>query len=84
MMGNCKKCMGSTKLILGALLLLNAFVWPRWNDLTGWIAWVAVLMTIGGFLMLVMPNKCKGCNASCAPAPVVKKTAKKKATRKRR
>ena len=54
------KCHSIHKLVVGALLLLNAFIWPRWLGIDGWVSFVAVLMLLGGFLHLVMPQ-CKGC-----------------------
>ena len=59
----CTKCAGTVKLITGALLLLNAFIWPMWTGIDGWIAWIAVLMVLGGLVKLLVPNKCKACNA---------------------
>ena len=46
MMGDCmcKRCHGVYKIVFGALLLLNAFVWPLWMGIDGWIKWLAVLM----------------------------------------
>jgi predicted phage tail protein len=76
-MGMCNKCCGISKLILGALLLLNAFVWPMWSGIDGWIAFVAVLMVLGGLVKIFVPNKCASCNKS-EPMPA------KKATKKRR
>ena len=64
MMGHmCHKCSGVTKLVVGVLLLLNTFVWPRWLGVDGWVAFVAVLMVLGGIVKLAMPNKCPSCNA---------------------
>ena len=63
MCGMCKKCGGIHKLVFGALLLVNAFIWPQWMGIDGWVKFLAVLMVIGGFLMLVVPNKCPACNA---------------------
>ncbi|MBI2668699.1 hypothetical protein HYX14_02545 [Candidatus Woesearchaeota archaeon] len=54
--GMCGKCHGVMKLVVGALLLLNAFVWPLWLGIDGWVAYVAVLMVLGGFIKLVMPT----------------------------
>jgi hypothetical protein len=62
----CKKCSGVSKLVVGALLLMNAFVWPRWLGIDGWVSFVAVLFVIGGFVKLVVPNKCVACNAGIA------------------
>ncbi len=77
----CNKCKGVHKLVVGALLLLNAFVWPQWNGIDGWVAWFGVLMVVGGFLKLVVPACCKN---SCTPdmksvaKPAAKKVAKKR------
>ncbi len=68
----CKRCHGIYKVVFGALLLLNAFVWPLWGtswDGSGWIAWLGVLMVLGGGLKLLVPNKCSGCAAMSATAP---------------
>ena len=59
--GMCGKCHGVKKLVVGALLLLNAFVWPQWLGVDGWVSFVAVLMVVGGFLMLVKPT-CGHCD----------------------
>lgn len=59
----CKKCTGIFKIVFGGLLLLNAFVWPQWLDVDGWVSWLAVLMVVGGVAMLAIPNKCPTCNA---------------------
>ncbi len=64
--GFCTRCRGTWKIATGLLLLLNAFVWPQWLDLTGWIAWVAVLMVLGGLLKVFVPNKCANCAATCS------------------
>ena len=62
-MSLCKKCTGISKIVFGVLLLLNAYVWPRWYGIDGWITWIAILMGIFGFLMVVVPNKCPSCQA---------------------
>jgi len=71
----CGKCHSMKKVIIGALLLLNAFVWPRWTDLTGWISWLAVLMIIGGLLKSFKPT-CGHCGTSMSVKPA-KKSGKK-------
>ncbi len=68
----CGGCYGAKKIVVGLLLLLNAFVWPLWVDLSGWIAWVAVLMVLGGIVMLFKPKGCGHC------APVSSSPGKKK------
>ncbi|MBI2572795.1 hypothetical protein HYV86_02960 [Candidatus Woesearchaeota archaeon] len=61
----CKKCCGITKLIVGALILINAFLWPQWLGIDGWVKFTAVLLVLGGFLMLVIPTgKC--CMEACS------------------
>ncbi|MFH1682908.1 MAG: hypothetical protein ABIA37_03860 [Candidatus Woesearchaeota archaeon] len=67
MMDMNPKYWGLHKLIFGALLLLNAFIWPKWLGVDGWIAWIAVLMVICGLLKLIWP-----CSA-CKPMPKKKK-----------
>ena len=69
----CKRCHATKHLIVGALLLLNAFIWPRWVGLDGatnWVSFFAVLLVLGGFVKLVVPNNCAGCAAACGAAPV--------------
>ena len=63
MMGHeCKKCCGIMKIVFGGLLLLNAFIWPLWMGIDGWIKWIAVLFVFFGFLKLVVPkDACKEC-----------------------
>lgn len=69
----CKRCCGTKKLVWGLLLLLNAYVWPKWFDLTGWIAWIAILMVLSGLLSLLVPNKCSGCAQMCSIGSAPKK-----------
>ena len=71
------KCKGIMKLVGGALVLLNAFVWPQWGvveggELTGWVAFLGVLMLVSGFLKLVVPA-CQGCCGSSCETPEKKK-----------
>ena len=79
----CGKGMGVHKLILGALLLLNAFVWPKWLGIDGWVSFVALLMVIFGFLMLVWP-KHGNCSSSCCPPSMPAKPARKPAKRRKK
>ncbi len=58
----CRKCCGISKLVTGALILINAFLWPRWLDVDGWVAFFGLLMVIFGFVKLVVPNKCPNCH----------------------
>ena len=69
------KCMSIKKIVIGLLLLLNAFVWPKWLGIDGWLAWIAVLMVLGGVLMLVLP-KCKGHDDDCCKPTAPKKGKK--------
>ena len=61
----CWRCHGMTKLVLGILLLLNAFLWPKWMGIDGWIKWIAILMVVGGLVKILVPNKCANCAAMC-------------------
>ncbi len=73
MLGCDSRHLGIKKLVLGALLLLNAFVWPKWLGIDGWVSFVALLMVVGGFVMLVShPKSC------CTPEAAPKKGKKKK------
>lgn len=74
----CHKCSGVMKLVTGALLLLNAFVWPQWLGVDGWVRFVAVLMVLGGFVKLVVPNKCPNCAAACGSMTAASAKGKKK------
>ncbi len=58
----CKKCMGISKIVFGALLLLNGFVWPLWTGIDGWAAWIGVLLIVTGVAKLALPP-CPGCAA---------------------
>jgi hypothetical protein len=60
---------GLKKIAIGALLLLNALVWPKWLGIDGWIKFAAVLLIIGGLIKLVHPR--------CG-MPVAKNVKKKK------
>ena len=66
-MGMCKRCHGQSTLVFGALMLLNAFVWPMWLGIDGWVSFVAALLVLKGFLLLVLPP-CKSCMA-CKEEP---------------
>ncbi|PIN75457.1 hypothetical protein COV17_03905 [Candidatus Woesearchaeota archaeon CG10_big_fil_rev_8_21_14_0_10_36_11] len=72
------KCVGLTKIIIGILILLNAFVWPMWLGIDGWVAFFAVLMILLGLGKLFHPC-CS--SSSCAVPEVTKMPARK---RKRR
>ena len=74
----CKRCHGIMKLVGGALILLNAFLWPKWLGVDGWITFFGLLMVLGGFVKLVMPNNCKGCAQMCGGAEMSKVSSGKK------
>ena len=66
--GVCLKCHGMKKVVLGALVLLNIYVWPKWTgNFDNWLAFFAVLVIIAGALKLVMPY-CPHCKPEAAPA----------------
>ena len=74
----CKRCHGVMKLVGGALILMNAFLWPKWLGIDGWIKFFGLLMVVGGFVKLVMPNNCKGCAQMCGGEMSAAKTSKKR------
>ena len=40
----------------GALLLLNAYVWPKWLGIDGWIMFAGVLLVLKGILRWLKPT----------------------------
>jgi len=44
---------GLKKVVMGALLLLNGFVWPKWLGIDGWVKFFAVLMVLFGLVHLI-------------------------------
>ena len=72
------KCMVVKKIIFGLLLLLNAFLWPKWLGVDGWVTWIALLMVVFGAVMAVWP-KC-GCYSKeqCCEMPKKPAAAKKR------
>jgi len=70
------KCKNIKKIVYGLLLLLNAFVWPQWMGIDGWLAWIGVLMVFSGALMLVLP-KCKCEDNKCCELPAKPAVPKK-------
>ena len=73
------KCVAIKKVVFGLLLLLNAFVWPKWLGIDGWVAWLALLMVIFGAIMAFCP-KC-GCKDDKGCEPAKKPAAKKRRKR---
>jgi len=64
-------CKAITKIVVGLLLLLNAFVWPLWTGIDGWISFIAVLMVIAGIALLFKGKHC--CSDSCCEMSPAKK-----------
>ncbi|MBR9683723.1 hypothetical protein GOV03_04250 [Candidatus Woesearchaeota archaeon] len=64
---------GLHKIVVGGLLLLNAFIWPMWLGVDGWIKFIAVLMVLGGAIKLIHPM-----GYPCCGAPVAKNVKKKR------
>ncbi len=59
--GVCGKCHAVMKVVLGGLVLLNIYVWPKWiGNVDNWLAFFAVLFIIKGVIKFVMPN-CPHC-----------------------
>lgn len=71
---------GVKKLVLGLLVLLNAFVWPMWTGVDGWIAWFGVLWVVLGAYMLFAPAACPigGSGVVARPAAPAKKAKKRR------
>lgn len=82
--GMCKKCCGMSMALLGVLLLINAFVWPRWVGFDGWVAFGSVLLIFAGVAKSFFPQApcCKAacggssCESESHPAPASKKSKK--------
>ena len=74
----CKRCHGVIKLVVGALFLANYYVWPKLSGVDGWLAFFGWLMVIGGFVKLVVPNKCKSCAQMCGVEMPKASSGKKK------
>ena len=66
----CSKCKGVKKVLLGVLILLNAFWWPQWTGLDGWIKFFGVLFILFGLLRVFKPK--------CGCGPEVCSTKKKR------
>ncbi len=66
------KCKGVMKIVWGALLLLNAFLWPKWLGVDGWVAWIAVLMIVVGAVKLLVPP-CQCCDHGHCEMPMKKR-----------
>ncbi len=56
--GMCHKCHGGKMLVLGIILLVNAF-WPFLD----WWKLIGILLVLGGIMKMVMP-RCSHCEAA--------------------
>ncbi len=55
--GMCGRCKSGKKIVIGALVLLNIYVWPKWiGTFDNWVKFAAVLAIILGLLAFIMPN----------------------------
>ena len=61
----CKHCHGVSKIVIGILILVNAYWWPKWWGIDGWVSFFGALMILGGAAKLLM-SPCKDCAAMCA------------------
>jgi hypothetical protein len=80
--GYCRKCHGMIWGLIGILILINVFVWPRWSGIDGWMAFLGLLLVLGGIWKSVMSgcschhegaDKCTPKAESVAPAKEAKK-----------
>jgi hypothetical protein len=46
--GYCPNCKGMILSFFGVLILLNAFVWPKWTGVDGWLAFSGLLLMFAG------------------------------------
>ncbi len=73
------KCKGVMKIVVGILILLNAFVWPMWLGIDGWVSFAAVLMILCGIIKLFHPCcKTESCCMPAKPAMAAKPMKKKR------
>ncbi len=61
----CTRCRSIVTIVLGALILINAYWWPRWVGIDNWIAFFGALTLIGGVITYLKPT-C-GCESHSAP-----------------
>jgi hypothetical protein len=64
------------KILLGLLILLNAFVWPQWLGIDGWIVYFGILLVLAGLLKSFKP--CCGCKETACCDMHAEKPKKKK------
>ncbi|MGV8171144.1 MAG: hypothetical protein ACP5OA_00450 [Candidatus Woesearchaeota archaeon] len=85
----CKdcKCSGVLLGLLGVLILINLFVWPKWLGVDGWLGFFALLMIFGG----VWKSAMSGCGCKCeipkenhkdTPKEILKETSKESKKKK--
>ena len=68
----CGKCRGGKKIVLGLLVLLNIYVWPKWTgNIDNWLGFFAVLLIIAGVIKFAMPT-CPHCKAEMSAKPAKK------------
>jgi hypothetical protein len=83
--GYCHKCRGMIMSLFGVLLMLNAFIWPKWTGTDGWLAFLGLLLMVSGVWKAYI-NGCscpKTATCSCKTdalkeAPAVHKGKKRK------
>ncbi len=80
--GHCKSCKGMILGLIGVLILINAFVWPQWSGVDGWMAFFGFLLIFVGIGKSLMPGcGCHNDGACCqseTPKAVVKEAKKKR------
>ena len=77
----CGRWKAVKKLFFGLLLLMNAYVWPLWGGIDGWVTWGALLLTIWGVIGFVRAGTACGQGSCCSSTanvcvPAVKKKKK--------
>jgi len=70
--------------LIGVLILINAFVWPQWSGIDGWMAFFGLLLLLGGVWKSLMPG-C-GCHKTenCTPKVEAKIEAPAKEVKKKK
>lgn len=58
--GFCGKCRGMKTLVVGVLMLINYFFWPKLTGLDGWIIFFAFLLVLSG-IVHSMKSSCGHC-----------------------
>ncbi|MBT4651645.1 hypothetical protein HOC13_03940 [Candidatus Woesearchaeota archaeon] len=59
------KCAGTMKIVVGVLILLAAFVWPKLSGIDNWVAFLGALMVLFGVMKFFHPS-C-GSGECCLP-----------------